>query len=441
MRKQYGIIELSILCCIVFSQINIIAQKNKNEASLIKSLKWEQFSSYPGKKFFEEKPILNEQDSKMISLFLTKHAFDPGKYSQEPAFANYFKEYKKAKNEFERQRLVQNIKDKFELKQNDLASIDMFVTETSGELGNYSFNEKGFPLTLKRVGFLTLSWFGNFDVQIDNYSLLADKIDRTTFPNLIPVEEKSAERIVKSDPSRSVAIILIIKPLQGDDRFLNEHDYKMSPSLYGTALYCAVVIPTTHEVIGVFPNDETLNNQILKQLSNENRIFGNYYSSINDPAGINENIWLRASNNEITKDKNRLKELGLNASSLVDSLDNNIKMEITKREKIANEILERRNKIPVIYESFFYGKGTGNIQLSSFDGKKFTGTLNWPGNTNKIDGELFEDLLGPEIIMTETWSRSRKRTYTIRVKNDYQLYGTNEEITDRGKIYIDYNSN
>ncbi len=425
-----------IYLLILISAFNnsILGQKKQSKVAERQVINWGQFSSYPSKSIIENSSILSDVDAKMLALLLENQRFNPSKYSKVPAFQSYFKDYNKARNEFERQRIAKEIQNKFESRQHELSTIGSFLTSVTGELGEYSFEKEGFPFSILKVGAYVLSWEGNNLVQLTNYVSVYHKYDRAVFPNIIPIDSKNAEKIVNKNPGHRVELLLVIKPDKGDISFLSNG---FMPQIVATALYCVIILPTSREVIGVYPSFESLNNEILSRLMQQIKIITDFYNKIeDDPTGIDENAQYRDAYNDIEKQKKRLEELSLSKNNKVDSLDNFLKSEIKKKNQIAKELLFSKGLNSVMYKSFYFGTGNGKIQITSFDGKQFTGSIYWHGNTNRIDGELVEDFLGPKIKITETWSKSRKRIYTIRVKNESLLCGTNDDLGDRGILFI-----
>ena len=96
-----GVIIFLSTLTILLSPNELISQNRKLPTPLkIKdSLEWGRFESHPARVLVEKAPILSETDSKMIALELLGISFDAKKFSKK--FPSYFKEYNKAKNEFD----------------------------------------------------------------------------------------------------------------------------------------------------------------------------------------------------------------------------------------------------------------------------------------------------------------------------------------------------
>lgn len=354
---------------------SIIGQKKQSKIAEKQVINWGQFSSYPGKSIIENSSILSDVDAKMLALSLTNQSFNPNKYSRVPAFQSYFEEFNKARNEFERHRIVKEIQNKFESRQHELSTKGNFLTSVMGELGEYSFEKEGFPFSILKVGAYVLSWEGNNLVQLTNYVSVRHRYDRTVFPNIISVEGKQAEKIVSKNPNPRIELLLVIKPDKGDISFLSNG---FMPPLQTTALYCVIILPSSREVIGVYPSYESLNNEILSRLIQQKKIITDFYNKIeDDPIGIDENAQYRDTYHDIEKQKKRLEELGFKKSNKADSLDNFLKSEIMGKNQAVKELLFDKKLNLVTYKSSYFGIGNGKMQITSFDGTQFTGSLYW----------------------------------------------------------------
>ena len=243
-----GVIIFLAAMTILLSPHELISQSRKlpSPLKLKDSLVWGRFESHPARNLVERAPILSETDYKMIALGLLGISFDAKKFSGK--FPSYFKEYNAAENEFQRNKLVPSIKEKFQARQRELSAIEEFlVVDKNGyrSLGEYSFTNQAFSF------FGIGSEFGNTHINVENED------DMNLFPRSISVDENNAERIIENNPSRKVVRYIIIKPTKGGSlrtwggtaTFLD--GYRVV--LEGIAVFAVVAMAETKEVLAAYP--------------------------------------------------------------------------------------------------------------------------------------------------------------------------------------------
>ncbi|MCH8063318.1 MAG: hypothetical protein IH861_12530, partial [Chloroflexi bacterium] len=161
-------------------------------------LNWGQFASHPVKPLLEVAPPLDYTDAKILALDMLGANFDQiadlGYFN---LLGNWFSSYKRA-NEFERRKIKPELRDRYNARLNELKSaeylLDIYKHISLGgdmALGEYSFEEKAFPL--KNVSAVSSV------VRASNY---VNARDPAFFPRQINMEERRAARLVAEAANR-----------------------------------------------------------------------------------------------------------------------------------------------------------------------------------------------------------------------------------------------
>jgi hypothetical protein len=229
-------------------------------------ISWGKYSSHPARKYFDSAPRLSNTDAKLLALSLAKIPFDARRFSKEPAFSQYFREYNKTTSEFEKHRLEAGIQKSIETRQAELSTQCFFwvdVTNTSCTLKDYNFEVNGFPFNYSDR---------NNEISLEGPRDIDEGFDKSLLPNVIKVDQSSAERILKINPTRQVSQLLIVRPTRAGGtegqvgHWISFLDLNIIP-LAGEGLFEIVFIPKTGEVIGVYPSEESFNGNISDLLS------------------------------------------------------------------------------------------------------------------------------------------------------------------------------
>ncbi len=408
----------------------------------VPKLKWGAFATHPAKAQIEKQALLSELDSKMLSLCLQKAKFDPVRFSRLEGFSAYFAPYNKAKDEFERNRVVGEIQRKFERRQTELLNIDFFVTRISGRLGEYSFEDKAFPFTPDKenpsIAILNAEW---------RRTILDRGMEReqTVFPSLIRFSEKEAERISKSIPSRELDLILLVKPMGPLVEFYSSF---YGIPLYGIAIFNVVVIPKGNEVIAVFPSAETYNYELLRSLKSyldaisTISSISQYESNVE---GVSEYEYQAADRvavlkKNIDKYKDEMKKQKWTLAASIDTLELAISARISNQHQMIESLLSSCSTYPGKLKSGIWSPDAISLRFLSFDPStlQFTAELESGKSIRKIDGKVVEDLLGPKITFDETAFITKdrgvlRRSFSLRLKSGKALIGSYSE----GKVRIE----
>ena len=398
--------------CILLVLLSILSSAHAQG----QKLQWGKFSSYPARNAIEKAPPLTEVDAKMLALALIPVPFDAPRFSRERSFSSYFGQYNAAKDEFERNRLVNSIKNKFESKQQELLRVGQFTTMVSGQLGEYSFDKKGFPLSIS-----------------PNSNMVTTEGDLTVFPEFVYFNEHAAEKIVKSNPSHRVDVILVIKPTTGYD-FL----YANWVPLKARAVFSVLVIPENGQVIAVFPSEKSINDEIVKQLKGLLSIHlqfdENSYWYMQDSSAASKLM------QTIQARTDQRHELGFGISPRVDSLQSAISQFLQRKRDAMNSILSSQRTYTGKAEEEF-GNYTVKIHFLTFDSSsgRFSGELEWQGAgasnaVTKIEGKLLNDLFGPTMTFNEIAAiipggHKLVDGFSLRIRSNGELYGNYKSTT------------
>ncbi len=406
--------------------------------SQVPSLTWGDFASHPARPALERSPLLTNADAKMVALSLLSDAFDPVNLAKDEAFSHYFSSYKDANDEFQRARLVHDIKERFEARQRQLKEIETFTTRLGTTLAEYSFADSGFPFSPPRV---------NADVTIDNYR------DETVFPGLVRLSSSMAELIVRSNPSRHLEVLLVIRPSAGVS-FLSPGKAGGLPFLFegkivplsAVALFSVLLIPTTREVIAAYPSQQSVNDQIVSLMRRYEERLG-----AADGRGIVGNAEIEARLTEeitglrrgIEDLQNRILEFGWRGRGDVDSIARRIEERARHRRELLLSVL--RAGRPLIGQArTIMRSGPVIIGFTEFDSTtaRFLGVIERPGqqSRHRIVGELAMDLLGPKLVFDETEVLSGREKleggYILRVMESGELVGKFQEGGFGGAINV-----
>lgn len=175
------------------------------------------------------------------------------------AYSSFFTQYNASSDEFQRNRLEPAIKEKIHQAHASLLATPYFkYTVNSVKLGQYSFDQKGFPIPTENLG-----------VFKGAYVPYADLVNMVNFDEII------AEKFVKSNPMRLVKLTFVFDVSDIESNF----DVDTSPfdrmgtllqtlnkPLYGKALFCVVEnennISGTESLVAVIPSRTNKSNSI-----------------------------------------------------------------------------------------------------------------------------------------------------------------------------------
>ena len=421
------------------------SSSNTNLLAQIPRLSWGVFSSHPARFQIEQCPQLNQTDARLLSLFFQKTPFDPARFSRVPSFSNFFTQYNKSHDEFERSRLVEGIRTKFERRQKELSEVNYFVTTISGSLGAYSFEQKGFPFTVES---------SNNEIQLpytisSTLSSGAQAVDQTVFPTLIHFPESKAEQLIKKNPSRNFRLYLVVKAVGPiTDAFMLFNNIP----LYGNAVYCVVTMPKTNEVIAVFPSEDIYNYEIERLLNNyqelvtKNSIASKEDRRVQDISEYgNQTVQLATTLREkINSYKQELSKQQWKILKSVDSLE----LQIAARIDTQKQLLEALVSSPRIYSGqlvegiWIWNPDAVNLKFQTYNPNtsEFVGEIQRGKDICRINGKIIIDALGPKLLFDETEfvrkdRRSLHKGYSLQLKSETLLLGT----FNGGKIRLEIN--
>lgn len=265
----------------------------------VNDLNWLKFTSHPAKFEIENAYQIDELDNIILYFSLSNTTLDIAE------FAYYFPEYAKAANEFERRDVAKIINKKIEAKKKMLLSQDYLVAKIDTVyIGEYSFNEQGFPLFITGLllkdderGMMYFARFSDHTTSMDaalssinqevkedgfEYSALSSFMIFDNLKNksinitLVPVDEPTAKSIISEfgyyENPRDKAVaemvgkqykgyktaiaFVLFKPISAnpDKSMLAGVRYE-SKDVHGIAKY--IVLATQRgTVFGVYPSSE-----------------------------------------------------------------------------------------------------------------------------------------------------------------------------------------
>jgi hypothetical protein len=406
-------VATAVLCLAALPSGSLHAQRSP--------LRWGGFASHPAHALIDSSSLLTNVDAKMLALALLNRTFDAAAFARERAFAAYFRAYSQAANEFERARLAPGIQRRFEARQHQLRSIEYFTTIIGATIGQYSFSEGGFPLSV--------SWTSS-DATVDN----AEHRDAALFPSLLRVNATDAERIAQSNPSRRLDVYVVIRHVTGASMYGSTFLQLNIVPLRGEALFSVFVIPTTREVVSVFPSQESVNAELLTLLrrSWEMLVYADGRVAGNAPFEVTEE--LARLQRGIDDLERQLTHFGWERGRAVDSAEASLRERTHRRRRLLVQLLTAGR--PLTGEARTITRSSRiTIRFAKFDSTtgSFTGTIERPrqGSTNRITGTLAADEVGPRLTFDETQVISGESGlelgYVARLSDSGELVGEYSE--------------
>jgi len=262
----------------LFSQKKELKKQHNNTQIVIEgltisnNLKWGKFKNSHAKRALETAYNLTDLTNALIHRLVKKEDFNVKILANNPLYVDFFKKYNSA-NEFEKQRLTDEIKQNIESASNkslNLAKKSFFITSYNCQFNDYSFSQMAFPV-------LSIAGWNSSE-----YIARSNSVSFTSppelFPNFVEVDKDFAEKVLanlnvkttitvwgkgEARNFRGARVIVITRYIISDAKVENR------------AVYSIYVAPASNEVIAVLETTE-------KVLANEIRsIVGNLKNNPN----------------------------------------------------------------------------------------------------------------------------------------------------------------
>jgi hypothetical protein len=255
--------------------------REPKETSSKYGLNWGNFSQHPAKKKIENSFLINELSVLVLHHGLLRKPFEVSE------FASYFPEYQNAPNEFEKRKVAPSIIQKLNESYKALITIPLCLKIDDLMIGEYDFRRKGFPISVD-YGLTEKEMTSYIDFLIEaekvsmgifkeprktlkshvvfadhsnsaecmSYVILNNIKDRNIFPSFIPLNERTAEKIVgefsyKGNRIFSVYVVFVPKTAKTVYDICEGADFERK-EVYGIATY--IIFATKKgTVFGVYP--------------------------------------------------------------------------------------------------------------------------------------------------------------------------------------------
>lgn len=260
--------QFTILFLLIFYSFDIFAQtSNYVEMNNCKKEKfsWIGFEYHPMRTILDSSQMLSNYQISILAIQQRIKERQENLFGDElekeklrillnsKVFAKYKLAANKSTDEFSKKKvekeLIHEYNSSINSLRNELTKSRYYAVCYDTNLGEYSFDAKGFRYSLKPT-----EYFDSYQYKV------SDSSSWLSLDEYIHINELDAERIIRDNPSRKITMVVMLR-----DNFDMNDDYKKK------IIFCAVLwndVDGSKRVINIYPNREIVSGKIINLCNN-----------------------------------------------------------------------------------------------------------------------------------------------------------------------------
>lgn len=139
-------------------------------------------------------------------------------------FANHFAEYRDAKDEFQRLDVLEKIKPVLEKKRNKVNSSNSFIVKFKSRLGDYNFQNNGFPTSISIGTFIPMM---NYRSNVKGPDFAIRFVNGQEFSYLKLDPQEARKKVIALRDSREVIIEIEYEPHGAGEDLIDFREYRV----------------------------------------------------------------------------------------------------------------------------------------------------------------------------------------------------------------------